>query len=443
MTFGTLPPLLRTPVPGPRSRELARRLRRVESRNITRVWEGGPIFWARAVGANVRDVDGNVFVDLTGGFGVAAAGHANAHVSAAVSRQFARLPHALGDVHPSEAKVELLERLAALAPGALSVGILASDGADAVEAALKTALLATGRPGVVAFEGGYHGLTYGALGVTGIPRFRDPFQRQLYTGVRFAPYPSGPGLAGEPAATSTAAALDAVRQHVLSAGEGEHPVGAVLAEPVLGRGGIVVPPGDFLPGLRSLCDELDLVLILDEIFTGFGRTGRWFACQHSNVVPDLLVVGKALAGGLPLSAVLGAPETMEAWPDSTGDALHTSTFLGNPVACAAAVAHLRQIEGRDLVQRAGAMGHHLASRLDEWIQDGRAVSRRGLGLMQAVVPAGREPGLRAIAAAEAVLADGVLVLPETDALVFTPPLVINEAQLDAALQRLAAALDRV
>ena len=362
-------PRIRGPVPGPRSRSLADRLARVESRNITARGEAGPIFWTEAAGAAVRDVDDNVYVDLTAGFGVAAAGHGNPRVGRAVARQFARLAHAMGDVHPADVKVELLERLAELAPGDLAVSILSANGSDAVESALKTALLATGKPGVVAFRGGYHGLGYGSLAVTGLDRFGDPFRRQLYPGVRFAPFP---GLGEDPGDS-----LGAVRAEVEAAADGPYPAGAVIVEPVQGRGGIVVPPPTFLPELRDLCDALGLVLILDEVYTGLGRTGRWFACEHTGVVPDLLVLGKSLAGGLPLSAVVGGRGLMEAWPFSEGEALHTSTFLGNPVTAAAALANLREIEDRGLVARAGELGERLGRRLTAWAEGRPWAAGRG------------------------------------------------------------------
>lgn len=430
---GDLLPELRTAVPGPRSGALGARLKRAESRNITRVDGTGPVFWAEAAGANVRDVDGNLFIDLTAGFGVAAAGHANPVVAAAAARQLERLPHALGDVHPAEAKVELLERLERLTPGELGHGILSANGGDAVESALKTALLATGRPGVVAFEGAYHGLGFGALAVTHADRFRRPFQRQLYQGVRFAPFPAArhPGDAGS--ATATARAIMAVRAHIEAARDGRDPVGAVIVEPIQGRAGVIVPPDDFLPALRSLCDELELVLVLDEIYTGLGRTGRWFACERGGVVPDILVIGKALAGGLPLSAMLGSPMIMDAWPAAAGEAIHTSTFLGNPVTCAAALAHLDEIERLGLVERAQQLGDRVAARFDRWVADGLAASGRGAGLMQAVVPAGAEPEARAAAAAAAALRHGVIVLAEGSALAVTPPLTITGTQLDHAL----------
>ena len=437
MTWGELPPRVVTPVPGPRSRALATRLSRVESRNITRIGDSGPIFWSEAAGANVRDADGNVYVDFTAGFGVSAAGHSAPSVVAAIGAQASRLLHALGDVHPAEIKVELLERLAALAPGDLSVSILSANGSDAVESAWKTASLTTGRPGVVAFRGGYHGLGFGALALTAGARFRDPFSRQLYAGIRFAPFPDAGAVSG------AAGALEEVRRHVLEARNGPDAVGAVVVEPVQGRGGIVVPPPDFLPGLRRLCTELDTLLVVDEVYTGFGRTGRWFACEHWDVVPDLLVVGKSLGGGLPLSAVIGTPEAMAGWPASEGEAIHTSTFLGNPVACAAALAHLRTIEEAGLVSRAARLGEELRERLTGLRGRHGVSGGRGLGLMQALVLEGADAAGRAVTVAEAALRQGVIVLAEGPALAITPPLTITEGQLDAGLGVIEAALAAV
>jgi 4-aminobutyrate aminotransferase/(S)-3-amino-2-methylpropionate transaminase len=425
-----------TPVPGPRSRELARRLSRFESRNVTFISEAGPIFWTEAAGANVRDADGNVYIDLTAGFGVATAGHANAGVATAIAEQAARLPHALGDVHPAEIKVRLLERLAALAPGDLGVTLLASAGAEAVEAALKTALLRTDRPGILAFEGAYHGLTYGALAATWAPLFRAPFRSQLYGGVRFAPFPAeSDGDAG------TDAALRRVRELLDEAEPSDAPIGAILVEPIQGRGGLVVPGPRFLTGLRDLCDGESRVLIFDEVYTGFGRTGRWFACEHWNVVPDLMAVGKALTGSLPLSAVIGRAQVMDAWPRSSGEAMHTSTFLGNPIGCAAALAQLDEIDRRGLVSRADRLGDRIRSRVDRWIgRYSAARGARGRGLLQGVA-------LASAAIADDVvqhaLGNGVIVLTEgplSDVLAITPSAVITDAQLDSALEILEQGL---
>lgn len=423
-------------IPGPASRDLAHRLARVESRNITSQLEPGPIFWAEARGANVRDVDGNTFIDLTAGFGVASAGHANDAVASAIADQAARLPHAMGDVHPAAIKVDLLEKLARIAPGDLEVSILASSGAEAVEAALKTAVMKTGRPGILAFEGSYHGLTYGALATTWRSDFRTPFSHQLMNAVRFAPYPAE--RAGRGALHD---ALHRIRRILADAEATVAPIGAIIVEPILGRGGIVPPAPGFLAALRESCDGESCILIFDEIYTGCGRTGRWFACEHEGIVPDIIVVGKALTGSLPLSAAIGSQPVMSAWPPSTGEAIHTSTFLGNPIGCAAALAQLDEIDRLGLLDRATQLGARIAARIDEWARNIDVVAGgRGRGLLQAVIL------VRDVASTvcRRSLGRGVLLLPEgDDALAITPPAVITDAQLEHALDVVEAALTSV
>lgn len=417
-------PRVTVPAPGPASRELARRLAACESPNVTAQLPDPPIFWSEARGACVLDADGNRYIDLTAGFGVAHAGHANDAVAAAIATQAQRLAHGLGDVYPPAIKVELLERLAAIAPGDLQVSILASAGAEAVEAALKTAVMRTGRSGVIAFEGAYHGLTYGALALTHRPDFRAPFLDQLFAGVHFAPYPTSEAGA--------AAALEEVRRMVRTAETGSRPIGAIVIEPILGRGGLLEPPPGFLRSLRELCDGNRTLLIFDEVYTGCGRTGEWFACSHEPVVPDVLVIGKALTGSIPLSAAIGTPDAMSGWPASTGEAIHTSTFLGNPVACAAALAQLAEIERLDLLPRARRLGERIAARVETWVERGIASGRRGRGLLQGAVVRDAATG---IAVARAALPRGVLVLAEGagDVLAITPPAVITDGQLDHAM----------
>ena len=432
-SFGQLLPEVRTAIPGPKSLELAQRLARVESRNITRLSPEPPNFWEEARGANVRDVDGNIFIDLTAGFAVASAGHSNAHVAAAISQQAARLAHSMGDVFPAATKVALLEKLAAIAPGQLNVAILGSAGAEAVEAALKTAWLRTGRPAVVAFEGSYHGLTMGALAVTDRAEFREPFLSNLTPHVHFSPFPVAHNQLA-----------DALR--VLDA-RLDDSVGAILVEPVQGRGGLRVPAAGFLRELRKRCDGRQRVLIFDEIYTGMGRTGRWFACEHADIVPDLLTIGKGLTGSIALSACIGKSEVMSAWPASHGEAIHTSTFLGNPTACAAALAQIEEIERLQLLERARIIGHQIERHTTRWSERFPFVlEQRGLGALQAV--ALREPdnthnvsGLQICAAA---LARGIIVLAEgkhADAIAITPPLVITEQQLEHAMAVLEGVLD--
>ncbi len=412
-----------TPVPGPRSRELAARLARVESRNVTCLEPEAPIFWQRALGANVWDVDGNRFVDLGGAFGVANAGHSHPRVVEAIARQSRELLHGMGDVHPPAVKVELLERLAARFPGGGEArSVLTTSGSDAVETAIATALVATGRAGVVAFEGGYHGLAFGSLDATWRPAFREPFRARLPGATAFARY-------GD--------ARDVER----AARECAQPVGAVLVEPIQGRGGERVPPDGFLRSLRALCDREGWLLIADEVYTGFGRTGRWFACEHEDVTPDLLCVGKGLASGMPISACVGRAAVMDAWPTSEGEALRTWTFLGHPAGCAAALASMAVIEDEGLVERSAAVGARALARLETRTKRLRDVSEvRGRGLMIGIECSHRDVALRACRAA---LDRGVVLLPSGDdgrVVSLTPPLTIAEPLLDDAIDRVLEGL---
>ncbi len=444
-SFGSCLPRLRIPPPGPRSRELARRLRAVETRTVTFLGASFPVFWEEARGANVRDVDGNVYVDLTGAFGVAVAGHAPPGVVEAIGVQAGRLVHGMGDVHPSAPKVALLERLAELGPWPETRGLLASSGSEAVEIALKTAYLATGRKGVLAFEGAYHGLTLGALAVTARPFFREPFAPLLRPGVRFLPFPD-PRRSG-----GVEGALEGVGRALSEAeGRGE-PVGAVIVEPIQGRAGVRVPPPGFLAGLADRARAAGALLVFDEIFSGMGRTGRFLAAEHEGVVPDLVCLGKGLGGGLPLSVCLGPPEVMDAWPASQGEALHTSTFLGHPLACAAALAQLRLLLEGGLVERADRLGGWLRAELERRLEDLPIVGEvRGRGLflgVELVSGAGRGPlaggGVRA---AEAALARGLLLLPAGEVghvVEITPPLVATEEQLGWCVGALREVLEGV
>lgn len=420
----TLLPELRAEVPGPRSRALAARLAAVESRNVTCLVPEPPICWERAAGANVWDADGNRFIDLGGGFGVANAGHAHPRVVAAVAEQSAKLMHAMGDVHPPAVKVALLEALAARFPGGGPArAVLGSSGSDAVESALKTALVATGKPGVIAFTGAYHGLALGALDTTHRAMFRAPFGARLSLRTGFARF-------GD--------ASDVLR----AARELDAPVGAVLVEPIQGRGGERIPADGFLAALRALCDREGWLLILDEVYTGFGRTGRWFACEHEGVVPDLLCVGKGLASGMPISACIGRAEVMDAWPASRGEALHTQTFLGHPPSCAAALASMAVLADEELVERSARDGAAALAFLRARTRGlARVAEVRGRGLMLGVECDSPETALRACAAA---LARGVILLPSGDdgrVLSVTPPLCIGQSALEHALGILLAELE--
>jgi 4-aminobutyrate aminotransferase-like enzyme len=410
-----------TPVPGPRSRALAAELARYEVQAVTYLGDDYPVFWERASGATVTDADGNRYLDLTSAFGVAAAGHTNPRVADAVAEQARTLIHGMGDVHPTELRARLLARLAQLAPGDLSKTYLCTSGAEAVEFALKTALLATGKPRTIAYRGAYHGLSLGALEVAGIEKFRAPFAPLVAERATFLPYP-GPDAGLLPA-------LGAVRDALAR----DPDIGAIVLEPIQGRGGVIVPPAGFLRALRELCDERGIVMILDEIYTGFWRTGMAFACERERVVPDLLCVGKAIAGGVPLSATIGTPRVMDAWPKSTGEALHTSTFLGNPLACAAALANLDELERLDAAARVRALEPVLAERLRR-LRALRGVRNvRGVGMLWAVEFDDAGLANRVVVRA---LANGVILLqsgPTGASVTIAPPLTISESQLARAL----------
>lgn len=407
-------------VPGPRSRELAQRLAKYEAPGITYLAEDYPVFWESATGAVVTDVDGNRYLDLTSAFGVAATGHANAYVAAAITDQASRLIHGMGDVHPTEVRTQLLAQLAELAPGALQKSYLTTSGSEAVEFALKTALLATKRPRVLAYHAAYHGLTLGALEVIGIDKFRAPFDPLVPQHATFLPYPGANATVGH--------AIGAVREAL----ERDRDIGAILLEPIQGRGGVIIPPAGFLAGLRELCDDRGLLLILDEIYTGLGRTGMLFACEREDVVPDLLCIGKALGGGVPIAATIGTPRVMDAWPKSAGEALHTSTFLGNPLTCAAALANLEQLIKLELVARVRDNESWLAERLGRLRRLGHVRDVRGLGYFWGVEFIDAAFANRVVVEG---LARGVILLqsgPTGTSITIAPPLVIDDEQLARA-----------
>lgn len=445
-------------------------LRDYESRNVLFTEADGswPIVWEKAKGVHVWDAEGKKYLDLTAAFGVAAAGHANSHVVEAGQKQMATLLHAMGDVHPHSRKAELARELSRVtferwtAPAGSEVRgpglelwsresppsnpkpetqnakpqtgktIFCNSGFEAVEAALKTAILATGRHGVIAFHGGYHGLGYGTLNATQREHFRGPFKMQLKEFGHFVQFP------GKPA---DLAVVELLIRRLFQRGW----IGAILVEPIQARGGINIPPPEFLPLLRRLCDEHKALLVLDEIYTGFGRTGKWFACEHSGVIPDVICLGKALTGGFPLSACVGRAEIMDAaWPASHGEAIHTSTYLGHPVGCAMALAQIAEIESGELPERSAKLGDVLLQWLEALISNPKLQIRsRGRGLMAGVelrLPNGEPATEAAIHAIKAMLQRGFILLPEgehSNVISFTPPLTISKTQLGEAVAALA------
>jgi acetylornithine/succinyldiaminopimelate/putrescine aminotransferase len=370
-----------------------------------------------AHGSIVEGADGTEYIDLTSGIAVANVGHANPDVIAAVRDMVETMTHVnVYGRYVIPVQVDFARELASITPAGLDVSFLTNSGAEAIEGALKLGRKATGRPGILAFEGAFHGRTIGALSVTWKEQYRRPFE-PLLPGVRFAPF-------GDLAAAEAAMADD---------------VGVVIVEPIQGEAGVVIPPDDFLPGLRDLCDRTGAILIFDEVQGGMGRSGRWLSHEHWDVVPDVVVSAKALGGGLPLGAFTARAELMATFLDPPLS--HLTTFGGNPVSCAAGLAAIRYIKRNGLVERAAELGTHLAARLDAMVGAGIGVARyRARGLWSAI-------DLDDASITNTVVAEaqrrGVLVgsmLHNAATIRIVPPLVIERDQLDRGLDALADAV---
>jgi len=426
-------PEIRVKPPGPRSRELSARLARAESPAVEARREAREletIVYDRGEGTFVFDVDGNRYVDLAAGFGALLLGHGDESVQNAIIAQTKKLALALGDVYASEPKVLLCEKLAALYPEPGARVLLGATGADAVTAALKTAVLATGRSGVLAFAGAYHGLSYAPLAACGLhASFREPFVEQLGRHVTFAPFP-----------TNEAEENDCIihMQNALISGQ----IGAVLVEPILGRGGCVVPPPLFLRRVRDLCDKAGALLVVDEIWTGLGRSGSMLMSVSQGVLADVVCLGKGLGGGVPISACIGSAKAMAPWGARGGATLHTATHFGNPIACAAALATLARLTELGLADHARRAGEDFLELLNErFAGDARVRGVRGRGLMIGVQ---LDSAARALGAMRALLERGWIVLTggaAGDTLTLTPPLGIELRALEAFVPALADALD--
>jgi len=417
-------PLIKTSIPGPRSRALARELQNHECPNITLFSENSPIFWEKAAGSNVYDADGNRYVDFTAGFGVANAGHLNGKVVQAIRKISSRLIHHLGDVYPSKSKLTLMKELKKVFPRNLNTCFFGNSGSEAVEIALKTALLATGKPGIIVFEGAYHGLSYGALRATSMLNFRKPFASQLDKHTTVLPLPGQfPDFIPEEIV------LEKIREKIKN-----QAVGAVLIEAVQGRGGIRIAPFSFMRKLRKICSENQTMMIVDEIFSGFARTGKWFAFEHSGVIPDLVTIGKGMSGGFPISACVGTREAMSHWPRHEGEALHSSTFMAHPMGCAMSLASIGEIRGKKLIQKARQKGKFLLSSLRDMAGRHRSVGHvRGEGLMiglEIIDPQNQSPdSSKAHSITAECLKNGLILLSDgihKNVLTLTPPLVIHE-----------------
>jgi 4-aminobutyrate aminotransferase / (S)-3-amino-2-methylpropionate transaminase / 5-aminovalerate transaminase len=429
---------LRTEIPGPRTREvLQRRERSVAGPVIPAL----PLVIAEGFGALLTDVDGNTFVDFVGGVGCMNVGHSHPRVVSATQEQLERMTHTCFTSMGYESYIALAERLTALAPvPAPAKAAFFNTGAEAVENAVKFARSYTKRPAVLAFEGAFHGRTLLALTMTSKTRTKTgigPFAPEVYR----VPFPNsyrGP---------NTDQALAAIERTFLTNVPPEH-VAAIVVEAVQGEGGFLVAPPGFLEGLRRICDEHGILLVIDEVQTGFGRTGRLFATEHFGVQPDLLLVAKSIAAGLPLSGVVGRGEVM----DSAGAATIGGTFVGNPVALAAAHAVLDVIEEERLVERAEEIGDVMRDRMQAWQERWAEIGDvRGLGAMLTLefvrdratkepAPELAEDVIRAALDRGLILTDAGVHLNCVRELV---PLVISDGELDDALDAWEGALEAV
>lgn len=425
-----------------RTRGVMTTLGRFEVPQVLNTESDFPVALDRAQGARVRDVDGNRYIDLTGFFGVALVGHRNPRVVNAVRDQIGRIVHAMGDVHPAEVKARFLRRIADFMPADDYRGLVSLNGSDAVETALKFAGAATGKPGVVAFDGAYHGMSAGALEVTHSEAFRAPFSVGLMGRASFVPFPDGAGAMAD--------SLDRVERAFAGLTPGGHQIGAVIIEVIQGRGGIRTAPDGFFRDVADLAKKAGVLVITDEIYSGCGRTGTFLAGQDDGLVPDAVCLGKALGGGFPVSVCLMRDRMAMSVAGVRGEAAHTSTYLGHPVGMAAGLAVLRVLDSMDVAGQAGRIERAVRRHSARWAQSyGFVGPTRGRGAMMGVPIIdrdGRPDGITASAIVAKALKKGVIILTEGqsgDVLAFTPPLVISDGDLETALGAIFQAIAEV
>ena len=428
-----------TELPGPKSREVLRRKEQVivDAKSIYL-----PIVIDRAHGIVVHDIDGNTFLDWTGGIGCLNVGHTNEAVSAALHAQVDRFLHTDFTMVPYESYVELAERLLAVTPiSGPKKAAFFNSGAEAVENAVKLAKLATGRSAVITFERAFHGRTLMAMSLTSkqhpYKAGMGPFAPEVYR----APYPYA--YRGD-AMDVTEAALDELREMFTTHVAPEN-VAAIIFEPVQGESGFIVPSQEFVEGVREICDANGIVMVADEVQTGFCRTGKVFAMEHFGVEPDLMTIAKSIAAGIPLSGVVGRAHIM----DAPGDSAVGGTYVGNPVAIAAAHAVLDAIAEDRLAERATEVGEVIRSRMESWRDRFDSVAEvRGLGAMLAIElrQHGEPAADLATAVADAAARRGLLILKagiNGNCIRVLVPLVIGDAELDEALGAWEEALEEV
>jgi 4-aminobutyrate aminotransferase len=429
-------PDVRTALPGPQAQELLDRDARFVSPSYTRVY---PLVVARGSGAVIEDVDGNLFLDFTAGIAVTATGHCHPHVVAAITDQAHKLLHMSGTDFYYAPQIDLSQRLAESAPGPGPHRVFfTNSGAEALEAALKLARYHTGRSRAVAFFGAFHGRTYGAMSLSGSKLVHRRGFSPLVPDIHHVPYPRR----CDHCSLDDCACVRQIEDTLFHRTAPPEEVAAIFVEPIQGEGGYHVPPAGFLPALRDLCDRHGILLVVDEVQSGMGRTGKMFACEHWNVVPDIICLAKGIASGMPLGAMIARDEVMD-WPSGS----HASTFGGNPVSCRAALATLDLLEG-GYMANAAARGEQLKAGLRRLQAQFPEVvgDVRGLGLMvacdliQARDPYTPHPKLRDDLV-QAAFRKGLLLLGcGESAIRFCPPLCVSPEQVETCLAVLGGVL---
>jgi 4-aminobutyrate aminotransferase len=434
---GSRVPAIKTPLPGPRAQALLERDQRYMSPSYTRIY---PLVCARGSGAVIEDVDGNLFLDFTAGIAVTSTGHCHPKVVAAIQDQASKLLHMSGTDFYYQPQIDLAQRLAELAPGTSPKRVFfTNSGAEALEAALKLARWHTGRSRALAFFGAFHGRTYGAMSLSGSKLVHRRGFSPLVPDIHHVPFPRGCQGCIKP--NDVCACVAQIEETVLRRIAPPDEIAALFVEPIQGEGGYHVPPPGFLPALRTLCDRHGILLVADEVQTGFGRTGKLFAVQHWNVEPDILCLAKGIASGMPLGAIVARGDVMD-WPPGS----HASTYGGNPVSCRAALATLTLLE-HQYIDNAANLGTQLTQGLQHLQRKHACVGDiRGLGLMQAMDLV--RPGAQSTPDAalrddvvQAAFRRGLLLLGcGESAIRFCPPLCITAEQVQTALTILDSVL---
>lgn len=418
------------------STDRSRSLQRSGERYLTPAWYyTAPLPIVRGEGAYLIAENGERYLDFASGYGVTSTGHCHPRVVRAAQEQAARLIHVSTTVFNTRL-LQLAERLSAVTPPGLEMMFFHSAGAEAIEAAIKLTRRVTDRRELLAFHGAFHGRTTGALALTTSKALYRQGHDPFFPGVHFAPYATPyrcpAGGSRDSCAAACLAELDRIFVHEVDPSQ----VAAIFVEPILGEGGYIDPPPAFLQGLRERCDRHDILLVADEIQSGVGRSGKWWAIEHAGVVPDLMTVAKGIASGFPLSALVGRPDIMSQWPPGA----HGTTFGGNPVSCAAALATLDIIEDEGLVENAAARGRQLRSGLRQIQADYPVIGDvRGKGLMVGVEFVGGDAAPNpeaAVAVKDHCLQSGILISrcgPHNQTLRLAPPLIISDGEIDRFL----------